>query len=156
MTAWRFPSNMGSEELVCTLLRIASRDPEWIECDLVASAEASDPSGAAQREGRPFERLCLSSILVSGTQLSQVEADLETWLRTGLPFQRELRDVPGQQMLLSLRADARLITSPEKPALILTYRGSGIEASFYTVVDQSCVRIAHETLRAALRSLRGA
>lgn len=161
MTQWRFPSNSGHDEVTCTLLEVASTDPEWVLCDFVASCEDIDTidvpvAGVGTNKVRRTQQLNISSILLSGRQLDALQKGLETWMQTRGSFLIDLGETPGKHLTIELGVNPRLISSTEHPALLVDFCGAGIDAEFFTIVDQTCVKIAYDSLRWALRDIRGA
>jgi len=82
--------------------------------------------------------------------------ELEQWLLKPTPISLELAKcrTTYQSLTISLGVREDLICSLEMPACTISYCANSFEiGKWHFVVDQSCIRIFHEELRAALDSL---
>ena len=154
---WSIPSNSESDTIICTSMRLHPSDPDLVICAFTISCVFTDiiETLVATREDlRRVQCLELSSIVVAESQLLKLQGAFEVWRNTRAAFRIELATAPGEQLTIDVGPNPRLMSSVERPALILTYVGVGIDASYYTVIDQSCVSIAHDSLRSAIRAIR--
>jgi hypothetical protein len=83
----------------------------------------------------------LPQVLISGSRLRECVNLLEAWLRIGSDFSLDLARNDGQALSLTIGNRSDLICSEGHPAFTMHYSTARIEAEFYFLTDQSCIRL---------------
>jgi hypothetical protein len=143
---WSIPSNAGSDTIVF----------EHVGADIWRVLAATTHTDRTHAGDAPCNEvveheLRICQLVVERAKLVDLAAAFRRWLGDFQPFVFVLTAAPGQRVTLKLGADPRLISSSTKPALFLEYRGIAVEVQAFTVLDETCVRIAAEGLEAALQ-----
>lgn len=96
--------------------------------------------------------IVLAQIIVEIHELEKLLTDFHRWRDEGMLFERRITSaVAGPNLSVSIGRDPGLIYSVDKPAFIVCYsNGAAMSGRWAFVIDQSCVRLAVESIAAIL------
>jgi hypothetical protein len=92
--------------------------------------------------------LHLDQVAISQSRLPQIIAQLAQWLESPHPIELNFSPDRTQTFKLRFAVEPRVICSPEKPVCRMIYHSFLTTFGFGCVVDQSCIRILHDSLAA--------
>lgn len=149
---WSIPSNGGQHALRC---RIVTRyeNPEDLEHVVEIQADGAGPG--VDDCGDHLEVLTvLDGQWVNSGRLTAFADALENWIDDNtVEFEFALTDAEWAAWTISLEqveGTRRL----DQPWLIVALTGPGMTASYRWRIDESCARMAVQSIRAALRDVR--
>ena len=159
---WELVANSGREQFFGSFLKRGSNE-DGLELILANVSVAGDfwldPPFADDVGSSGLESVFLVSlphIVLRKDRIENLLDELEQWLLKPKPISLELAKcrTTRQSLTISLGVREDLICLLERPACTISYSSNSFEAGkWHFVVDQSCIRIFHEGLRAALDSL---
>jgi hypothetical protein len=157
MAQWCLPDSSGRDRLIGEFRDIyKGPDGQAILCVAISiSGEfwrlpISDPQLADDY------KVCLPQVLCNWQAVDELILELGEWLDRPKPIKIDLASkIRGHQTFsIEFSKTHRLITTGEKPACTVTYSGTNfLQGVWSFVVDQSCIRIFHDELRAAFRDV---
>lgn len=155
---WHIPSNSGDYTLQFTFLKRVSDSPSqsvWsASLTRIDSDRTEDtPEYGTVRRQVEEHAIHLGQLAIDTATLVRLLDHLRQWQSDSLPFSLKLTTSPGQELTLNIGPRPDIISSFSKPALTVDYRGCAMDFRAYTVLDQTCFRIAAEELEVVLRTV---
>lgn len=154
-TLWRIPSNSGHDTFECELrtpihagilveIRLRTRGPD----------RTIDQPGARRPIQDTDEHVVLlPQHLIGRSQLHGLARAFEAWPSTHTAIALPLHVEPDQKLTITVGPEPTLISSASKPVLRILYTGFALTCDWFTILDETCIRIASEQLRVALDEL---
>ena len=159
---WKLVANSGRQQFFGSFLKRGSNE-DGLELILANVSVVGDfwldPPFANDVGSSGLESVfsvSLPHVVLRKDRIENLLDELEQWLLKPKPISLELAKcrTTYQSLTISLGAREDLICSLEMPACTISYCSNSFEVGrWHFVVDQSCIRIFHEELRASLDSL---
>jgi hypothetical protein len=159
---WELVANSGREQFFGAFLKRGSNE-DGLELILANVSVVGDfwlnPPFANDVGSSGLESVfsvSLPHVVFRKDRIENLLDELEQWLLKPKPISLELAKcrTTYQSLTISLGVREDLICSLERPACTISYCSNSFEVGkWHFVVDQSCIRIFHEELRAALDRL---
>ena len=159
---WKLVANSGREQLFGSFLKQGANE-DGLELILANVSVVGDfwldPPFAKDVGSSGLESVfsvSLPHVVLRKDRIENLLDELEQWLLKPKPISLELAKcrTTYQSLTISLGVREDLICSLERPACTISYCSNSFEVGKWRfVVDQSCIRIFHEGLRASLDSL---
>ena len=159
---WKLVANSGREQFFGSFLKRGSNE-DGLELILANVSVAGDfwldPPFANDVGSSGLESVfsvSRSHVVLRKDRIENLLDELEQWLLKPKPISLELAKcrTTFHSLTISLGVREDLICSLEMPACTISYSSNSFEVGkWHFVVDQSCIRIFREELRAALDSL---
>ena len=159
---WKLVANSGREQFFGSFLKRGSNEDglEIIFANVSVVGDFwLDPPFANDAGSTGLQSVfsvSLPHVVLRKDRIENLLDELEQWLLKPKPISLELAKcrTTYQSLTISLGVREDLICSLEMPACTISYCSNSFEVGkWHFVVDQSCIRIFHEELRAALDSL---
>jgi hypothetical protein len=159
---WKLVANSGREQFCGSFIKRGSNEDGL---DLVLANVSVigefwlDPPFANDGGSSGLETVFSVSLPHAVLRKDRIEKlldELEQWLLKPKPISLELAKcrTTYQSLVISLGVREDLISSLERPACTISYSSNSFEVGkWHFVVDQSCIRIFHDELRASFDSL---
>ena len=159
---WKLVANSGRQQFFGSFLKRGSNE-DGLELILANVSVVGDfwldPPFANDVGSSGLESVfsvSLPHVVLRKDRIEVLLDELEQWLLKPKPISLELGKcrTTYQSLTISLGVREDLICSLEMPACTISYCSNSFEVGrWHFVVDQSCIRIFHEELRASLDSL---
>lgn len=153
---WRLPDSSGRNEFRAAVVQVTDQDgrPRF-KISFSISGMFWNRIESSSKTIADVD-LAVSQLLVDRTHLVELLAALDEWLQSHKAFSSHLSaDGDDQSLEFEVSSSELRVSSAERPACIITYRGSVLNlAQFILVVDQSCLRIFRDSLAAILHPWR--
>ncbi|KRR26383.1 hypothetical protein CQ14_02475 [Bradyrhizobium lablabi] len=159
---WKLVANSGREQFCGAFIKRGSNE-DGLELILAKVSLVGefwlDPPFANDVGSSSLESVfsvSLPHLVLRKDRIETLLDELQQWLLKPKPISLELAKcrTTYQSLTISLGVREDLICSLERPACTISYCSNSFEVGkWHFVVDQSCIRIFHEELRAALDSL---
>jgi hypothetical protein len=141
-TAWAIPSSSGDHNVRFELRGTEPGTPDATIWRVIVTTTAE-------------HELRIDGLAVNLRNLVALSSLLRRWLTDTTPFVHVLSASLGERLALRVGPDPGVISDRHKPALFLEYHGAALVARAFTVLDETCIRIAADGLDAALKTLAG-
>jgi hypothetical protein len=94
--------------------------------------------------------MTLESVLLSPPACHRLIDDFDEWMASGARFRRSLTSSSTQSLRISTNCGKGLLTAPDKPSIMISYKDIGCICKVRFVIDQTCISIARAELSALL------
>ncbi|MFN0054131.1 MAG: hypothetical protein ACKV0T_18285 [Planctomycetales bacterium] len=153
---WRIPSNQGWNEVAFRLIR-HHRSDGLFEFAVTMTGlfwPRNELLMKPTQYGAPVDDFVVSlpSVMLSHKQCEELIGEFDRWLESYGAFDVTLtsEEVPGQLLWLEVEPEGKGILDKYHPALTIRYYTGRIDLEIGYFIDQSCIRIARDSLASLL------
>jgi len=148
---FHIPSNSGTDTITFSLLQSVAKANSIWKVEFITLFE--NRSAAADRRAVVEHKITLEQVMLEYASINSLKISMQQWMIDFEPFALRLSSTPGQELSLYLGPDPDLLSSNRKPALVTSYKGIAVEFRTWSVLDETCVRLATSEIETVLREL---